>query len=249
MKGVVLAGCASRLRPYSDDAPRALLSVGGVPILRRALTNLVRSGIDQLVIGTGYGEELVRAAVAEWFPELDVTFVTNAGFGPADDAAALAVLRPQLEGHAFFLLDGAVVFDLDVLATLLDHGSDCVAVRSVGPIGKDDVKVVADKADRVLTVGRDLPVRGAMGEAAGIGLFSADTSRRLFAALDRGGDPTRPWEAVLQEVIDGGAALRGVDLGSRYACEIETIDDLRAATARLAARPAFETDVRFRLAV
>ena len=35
MKAVILAaGCATRLRPYSDDTPKTLLPVAGVPILQ-----------------------------------------------------------------------------------------------------------------------------------------------------------------------------------------------------------------------
>ena len=72
MKAVILAaGCATRLRPHSDDTPKTLLPVGGVPILRRTITSLMRCGFDQFVIGTGYLEHMVRQAVATWFPTLD----------------------------------------------------------------------------------------------------------------------------------------------------------------------------------
>ena len=42
MKAVILAaGCATRLRPHSDDTPKTLLPVGGVPILRRTITTTI----------------------------------------------------------------------------------------------------------------------------------------------------------------------------------------------------------------
>jgi len=253
MKAVILAaGCATRLRPYSDDTPKTLLPVAGVPILRRTMTSLIRCGIDQFVIGTGYLEHMVRESVAEWFPGLDVTFVTNPVFRQTNNGYSLSLLRSHLEDHAFILLDGDVVFDLDVISTLLGQGPDCLAVRSVGEIGLEEVKVSADKNDRVLQIGKHIPVRGAMGESVGIELFSADTSRKLFAALDRRmaeGLVNEYYEAAFQEIIDGGATLRGVDIGTLYASEIDTIDDLRAANRRLAARPAFDTQVGFRLAV
>ncbi len=253
MKAVILAaGCATRLRPYSDDTPKTLLPVAGVPILRRTMTSLIRCGIDQFVIGTGYLEHMVRDAVAEWFPGLAVTFVTNPVFRQTNNGYSLSLLRPHLEDHAFILLDGDVVFDLDVISTLLGQGPDCLAVRSVGEIGLEEVKVAADKNDRVLAIGKHIPVRGAMGESVGIELFSADTSRKLFAALDRRmgeGLVNEYYEAAFQEIIDGGATLRGVDIGTLYASEIDTIEDLRAANSRLAARPAFDTQVGLRLAV
>src|SRR5262245_27192646 len=72
MKAVLLvAGCATRLRPHTDDKPKTLLPVGGVPILRRTITQLLRCGFDQFVVGTGYLEGMVRDSVESWFPGLD----------------------------------------------------------------------------------------------------------------------------------------------------------------------------------
>lgn len=255
MKAVILAaGCATRLRPYSDDTPKTLLPVGGVPILRRTITSLLRVGFDQFVVGTGYLEHMVREAVASWFPGLDVTFVTNPDFRSTNNAYSLLLTRDHVERDGFLLIDGDVVFDGDVVEELVSRGPDCLAVRSVGQIGLEEVKVTADKEDRVLAIGKHVPVRTAMGESVGIELFSASTSQRLFAALDhrvRGqGLINEYYEAAFQQMIDDGATLYGVDIGSMYASEIDTIDDLIAANARLAARPAFDVRVDgLRLAV
>src|SRR5690349_666393 len=158
MKAVILAaGCATRLRPYSDDTPKTLLPVAGVPILRRTITSLLRVGFDQFVIGTGYLEHMVRDAVASWFPGLDVTFVSNPDFRTTNNAYSLLLCRPHVEDHGFMLLDGDVVFDAEVTEELVARGPDCLAVRSVGTIGLEEVKVMADREDRVLQIGKHVP--------------------------------------------------------------------------------------------
>jgi choline kinase len=255
MKAVILAaGCATRLRPYSDDTPKTLLPVGGVPILRRTITNLLRVGFDEFVIGTGYLEHMVRDAVGAWFAGLDVTYVTNHEFRFTNNAYSLLLARDQVEHEGFILLDGDVVFDVAVVEELVDRGPDCLAVRSVGELGLEEVKVTADHEDRVLAIGKHVPVRSAMGESVGIELFSSGSSRRLFRALDQRVREQRLvneyYEAAFQQIIDEGCTLYGVDIGSRYATEIDTIDDLMAANARLAQRPAFDTRIDgLRLAV
>jgi choline kinase len=255
MKAVVLAaGCATRLRPHTDDTPKTLLPVAGVPILRRTITSLLRCGFDQFVIGTGYFEHMVRDAARSWFPGLDITFVTNPDFRITNNGYSLSLLASEVQDHPFLLLDGDVVFDTGVVEGLVERGPDCLAVRSVGDIGLEEVKVTADRHDRVMAIGKHVPVRGAMGESVGIELFSAATSRKLFAALhDRvhvQGLVNEYYEAAFQQVIDEGATLYGVDIGSMYAAEIDTIEDLRAADARLSARPAFDVAVPgIRLAV
>ncbi|MFT3694483.1 MAG: phosphocholine cytidylyltransferase family protein [Kofleriaceae bacterium] len=255
MKAVILAaGCATRLRPHSDDTPKTLLPVGGVPILRRTITSLLRCGFDQFVIGTGYLEHMVREAVASWFPELDVTFVSNPDFRNTNNAFSLLLTRAHVENDGFILLDGDVVFDAEVIEQLVDRGPDCLAVRSVGSIGLEEVKVTADNDDRVLAIGKHVPVRSAMGESVGIELFSAASSKRLFEALHARvtvqGLVNEYYEASFQQVIDEGCTLYGVDIGSMYATEIDTIEDLLAANARLAQVPMFDVSVgSVRLAV
>ena len=255
MKAVILAaGCATRLRPYSDDTPKTLLPVGGVPILRRTITSLLRVGFDQFVIGTGYLEHMVRDAVSSWFPELDVTYVSNEVFRSTNNAYSLLLTRPHVENDGFILLDGDVVFDIGVVEELVERGPDSLAVRSVGEIGLEEVKVTADNQDRVLAIGKHVPVRSAMGESVGIEWFSAATSKRLFEVLasrvtDQG-LVNEYYEAAFQQIVDEGIELYGVDIGSMYATEIDTVEDLVAANARLAQRPAFDTKVHsIRLAV
>ena len=51
-------------------------------------------------------------------------------------------------------------------------------MRSVGSLGLEEVKVTADASDRVVALGKDVPIRGAMGESIGLQLLSAATARR-----------------------------------------------------------------------
>jgi choline kinase len=255
VKAVILAaGCASQLRPRTDDTPKALLPVGGVPILRRTITSLMRAGFDQFVIGTGYLEHMIRDAVASWFPGLDVVFVSNPDFRTTHNATSLLLAREHVEPGGFVLLDGDVVFDQGVIEELVERGPDCLAVRSVGEIGLEEVKVTADIHDRVLAIGKHVPVRSAMGESVGIELLSAATSRKLFTALHQRvrerGLVHEYYEAAFQQLLDEGTTLYGVDIGSMYACEIDTIEDLLEADEHLARRPAFDVRVdELRLAV
>src|SRR5678816_1983091 len=144
--------------------------------------------------------------------------------------------------------------DSGVVEELIERGPDCLAVRSVGEIGLEEVKVTADDEDRVLAIGKHVPVRSAMGESVGIEWFSGPSSRRLFTVLERRvrqqGLINEYYEAAFQQLIDEGAELYGVDIGSMYASEIDTIEDLMAANQRLAQHPAFDVRVdRLRLAV
>ena len=78
MKAIILAaGIASRLRPLTDNTPKCLLKVGDKTILEHTLENLIANNITDIIIVTGYLENLVKSFVKEKFPQLNVTFIYN----------------------------------------------------------------------------------------------------------------------------------------------------------------------------
>jgi len=51
MKAMILAaGVGSRLRPLTDDTPKALIDVGGVPMIERVIQRLKAAGVAEIVV-------------------------------------------------------------------------------------------------------------------------------------------------------------------------------------------------------
>ena len=51
---LLCAGGGTRLRPLTDDRPKALVDVGGETILHRATRLLLLAGVSEIVVATGY---------------------------------------------------------------------------------------------------------------------------------------------------------------------------------------------------
>jgi NDP-sugar pyrophosphorylase family protein len=58
---LLAAGLGTRLRPLTDHTPKALLEVGGVPILERVARRLIDAGADRLIINLHHLGEQIRA--------------------------------------------------------------------------------------------------------------------------------------------------------------------------------------------
>ena len=47
---IFAAGLGTRLKPLTDTMPKALVRVGGEPLIKRVIENLARAGVDRIVV-------------------------------------------------------------------------------------------------------------------------------------------------------------------------------------------------------
>ena len=231
MTAVILtAGLSSRLRPLTDTLPKALLPVGGKPLLQRTLETLTLPDIDRLVVVTGFQHRLVEEFVSALRLPIPVTFVFNQRFASTNNNYSLWLAGPQVSGDALVLVDCDILFSQEILKSLLAFSRvDALIVRSREAVGTEEMKVILDPPGRVLRIGKEIAPEAATGESVGIEKFSSSTVRSLFAALDRRRDHNEFYEAAFQELIDSGTKIYAIDCGQQPCMEIDTPDDLRAA--------------------
>ena len=78
-KAIILAaGTASRLRPLTLHTPKCLLKVGERTLLERSMDALIKAGIREFCIVTGYLHEKIEDFVKQTYGEsIDVCFIHN----------------------------------------------------------------------------------------------------------------------------------------------------------------------------
>ena len=61
MRAMVLAaGLGTRLRPLTDDRPKALVEVGGRTMLELTLERLKRAGVREAIVNTHHHAEMIE---------------------------------------------------------------------------------------------------------------------------------------------------------------------------------------------
>ena len=61
MKAMIFAaGLGTRLKPFTDSMPKALVEVGGVPMLGRVIENLIDIGVGEFVINVHHFAEKIK---------------------------------------------------------------------------------------------------------------------------------------------------------------------------------------------
>ncbi len=122
---ILAAGEGRRLRPLTDRLPKALVEVGGVPLVERVARRLVEAGADRLIINAHHRAHDLERFVAD-----------RAGFGvecvvlredrisdrPLDTGGAVLHARDLLLGDAPFWIHNAdIVSDVDLKAVYETH--------------------------------------------------------------------------------------------------------------------------------
>lgn len=108
MKAVVLAaGIGKRMRPLTNGRPKALVELGGKPLLEHVLQSLEGAGVKEAVIVTGYLGEKVRERFGKRFGKLKLSYVRQRI--PMGTAHALLKARKKIGGSNRFLVGSADV--------------------------------------------------------------------------------------------------------------------------------------------
>lgn len=233
MKAVILAaGIGSRLRPLTDRTPKALLEVGGRPILDHTLEALWRNGVQEAVVVTGHLSGQVEDHVAR--SELPCRLIFNPRFDTANNYYSLLVAEEALGGEPFVKVDADLVFQPGVLTRLLSTEGDlCLAVDTDVSLGAEEMKLQVDAAGQVRAVSKNLEPATCAGESIGLERISAAFSPALFdelRAIDREGFVGAYYEDAYDRLARQGIHdIRAVEVSGLAWAEIDDARDLAEA--------------------
>ena len=75
MSAIILAaGLATRMRPLTDQCPKAMLPLGGKPLIGSILEALAQVGISRIVVNTHYLAPLLRSYLKTHYPHVQESY-------------------------------------------------------------------------------------------------------------------------------------------------------------------------------
>ena len=118
---ILCGGRGTRLQEHTHAIPKALVEIGGRPILWHVMRIYAAQGLRRFVLLTGYLGEMIEEFVdsAEWPEEVSVECVDTGLETPTGGRVALAAAK--LEGAPFCLTYADGVADIDLDALLASH--------------------------------------------------------------------------------------------------------------------------------
>jgi len=131
---ILAASQGAELGDATRARPKAMLPVGGVPLLQKLVATFRAERIKDIVVVRGFAKQEVKAA--------DVQFIDNDDFATTAELGSLAKALASLEGDVV-LSFGDILFRRYILGNLLAEEGDVVIVVDSGwrqrrPVGQVD---------------------------------------------------------------------------------------------------------------
>ena len=153
MKALILnSGLGHRMGVLTSEHPKCMTEISARDtILSRQLRLLVTAGIKEVVMTTGYFDQvLVDYCNALELP-VHITFVNNPLYAETNYIYSIYCAREYLDDD-ILLMHGDLVFELSVLEDMLEEEKSCMKVSSTAAIPEKDFKAVI-RDGRVYKVG------------------------------------------------------------------------------------------------
>ena len=145
---ILCGGKGERLKPFTDQLPKALVPLHGKPLLYHLMNYLSISGISRFVLCVGYKAECIEQFVREGAkPGWKVQCVNS---GDASMADRILDARPHIPGQALICY-GDILANVDLAALRREHkSSGALATLCVYPLHSPFGIIRFDQTKRII---------------------------------------------------------------------------------------------------
>lgn len=171
------AGIGTRLRPHTHTRPKAMLEVGGKPIIGHIIDTVLKSKPDEIIIIVGYKKEVLIDWVRTHYSSVTITFIEQEKMLGLGHAVLMAEQFVTSDTDLFILL-GDTLVDIDA-AAFTSQPTSSLGVKSVDdPRRFGVVEMNGDYITRLIEKPQNPPTNLAL-----IGVYYIKSSTRLFDAI------------------------------------------------------------------
>ena len=144
MKALILnSGLGSRMGVITKEHPKCMTEVSFKnTILSRQLRLLASFGIEEVVMTTGYYDQILIDYCDALHLSMKFTFVKNPEYATTNYIYSIYCAKEQLVDDDIILIHGDLVFESQVMEAVIDSPVSCMAVNSTLPLPEKDFKAV-----------------------------------------------------------------------------------------------------------
>jgi len=233
MKAIILsAGQGKRLLPLTADIPKCSILLGRKTILEWQIDVIRKCGIEDVIVVLGYQAEKVEQLLEERYGKGRVRTVFNPFYAVSDNLGTCWIVRGEMN-EDFLLLNGDTLFTPTILRKVLESPPHpiTVTVNVKDAYDEDDMKVGLE-GDRLVRIGKDIPVEQVQAESIGMLLFRGEGPSIFARAVEdamRMPEGTRRWYLSVIDALARRMPVWSCSITGLPWVEIDVPEDLKQA--------------------
>ncbi len=145
MKAMILAaGLGTRLRPWTEKHPKALVPVGGVPMLERVIESLRNRGFNEIVVNAHhFADQIIDFLASKSFGDVHI-LVSDERRCLLDTGGGIVNALPLLcaDERPFLVHNVDILTDADLVGLMARHDSDGAAATLLVSTRKSSRRLV-----------------------------------------------------------------------------------------------------------
>jgi choline kinase len=226
------AGEGLRLRPLTDQQPKAMLDVGGVSLAERALNVLRAAGVPEVVAVTGHRHEALHCLGG-----LIDEYRFNPRFADAGNVYSLWCARDVVE-RGCYVINSDVLFEGEIARRLIALDQTAILCSASGGVDREAMKAVTADG-RLKRLSKRVPV-ASNPEYIGLARIDPAHGPGLAEVLDQlvVTDDIHDYYELAIERLAGDERVQVVRVDGLAWIEIDDHDDLARARAEVLDRVA-----------
>jgi len=218
---LLAAGLGSRLGSLTQQIPKALIEVGGQPLLAYAVSFARAAGAHAITVVGGFGFELVAATVKRL--DLPVRLIENRAFRDGNLVSLTAARTFVEESDEFLLMNVDHIYRASIAPLAAADVTDVTAfIDTDRQLGPDDMKVERDGRGRVRRIAKTLTTfdAGYVGMTKVPGAVAGRYWKEAEAALAQEGRAIHV-ERVLARLAEAGTPPACRDISGHGWLEVD----------------------------
>lgn len=234
MKALILnSGLGHRMGVLTNEHPKCMTEISHQnTILSRQLRQIIEYGIEEVVMTTGYYDQILVDYCQFLHLPLKFTFVNNPLYDKTNYIYSIYCAKDHLKDSDIILMHGDLVFENLVFEAVVESPHSCMTVSSALPLPEKDFKAVI-KDGRIERIGIDFFENAMAAQPlykikkkdwlvwlANIEKFCESDNRKCYA------------ENAFNE-ISGKCIIKPLDIKDSLCSEVDTPEDLETVKSSL----------------
>ncbi|GAB7225724.1 phosphocholine cytidylyltransferase family protein [Vibrio owensii] len=232
MKTVVIlaAGIGSRLRPITQEVPKSLVQVAGVPLLERLTKQILKhNSCYEIIVVAGYLSEKIESSMRSVNDNIKV--IVNKDFETTNNMESCRLGLESTDYKDCIIVNADCIYEDSIVHTMLESEFSCIATDSSAYF-EENMKV--DISDgRVSEISKSLP--DIEGVCTSIDIYNfikkdIDILLDVMRGYHSRGDVQKWNEVAINDMVKINTVTT-LDFNGKRWMEVDNHDDLAKAEA------------------